>query len=263
MEYLVGVSNKDVKVRPLIENRLPTASRLCGQIKILQDYENYVEIEFYSREQLFELADILADIVMENLQIRFIMREIATGYCYVAEKDQCEILVNTLKKLWYEDGKGGLERMKKDISNRIAVCMLETKGHILSLDGVVRFRMQDCVEQWKDALELCVDDYLFESERKEFVKLLRYFVSMRDPAVKYVEIRLDQNEYQLFDDSSSQVSVFLPGAQSTDLRGITKEDLLLSRLINLSPEAIDVSGIEDEDLKDLIGQIFIGRIRGL
>lgn len=261
MKYTIGVSSMDVELRPLIENRLSTGSKVSGQIKILSDYKNYVVIDFEGKERLFELADILADIIIENLQIRFIMREISQDYDFVAEKDQCEILVNTLKQLWYQDERGDLEHIKRDVSNRIAVCLLESKNHVLSLDGVMRFRMKDCIAEWKDTLEKCVDAYLLESEKHEFIKLLRYFVSMRDPIIKYVKIKLYENEYLIFDDKSMKISVVIPGNEYGVNREISKEDLLLSRLINLAPETINVSEIEDEDLKLLLNQVFVGRIR--
>ena len=261
MEYTVGVSNMDIELRPLIENRLSAANKRSGQIQIKENHKNYVALDFAGREQLFELADILADIVIENLQIRFIMREIAHDYDFVAEKDQCEILINTLKRLWYHGEKGDLEHLKQDISSRIAVCMLEGQEHVLWLDGVLRFRMRDFVEQWKDTLEDCVDDYLLESEKHEFIKLLRYFVSMRDPILPYVIIRPGEEEYQIFDGNSAKVSVILPGSEHGGTREVSKEDLLLSQLINLAPENINISEIQDEDLKTLLHQVFIGRIR--
>lgn len=250
----------DVNLRPLLENRLPRNPKIHGQIQIIDDQKNYVEIQLEGKEQIFELSDILADIVIENLQIRFIMSELLHHHSYIDDKDQCEILVNTLKKLWYGGAKDNLEYVKKDVSNRIAVCLLEDKKHFLSLDGVIRFRMKDAVALWRDSLEDSVDEYLVESERKEFVRLLRYFVSMREPLIKYVKVRLGQKDYQMLDEQDLQVSVLLPGTEE-DGSEITKEDLLLSQLINLSPEVIDLCEVKDEKLKGLLGQVFIGRVR--
>ena len=42
----------------------------------------------------------------------------------------------------------------------------------------------------------------------------------------------------------------------------TKEDLLLSGLIDLAPEIIDLGQVSDDDLKGLLADIFVGRVRG-
>ncbi len=259
MEYTVGVCDTSVKLCSLIENRLPPGQKLSGQIRIAKDLGNYVLMELESKEQMFLLADILADIIIENLQVRFIMKEIAAGYCFVAEKDQCEILINTIKKLWYQSaGKQDLEQVKKDVSSRVLLCLFESEEKIVLLDGVMRFRMQDCLAVWKKAVEDSVNEYLIKSEKKEFVKLLRYFVSMRDPMIEYVVVRLEAGEYKIFDAQNIRVTV--PYEQEEE-PGASKEDLLLSCLINLSPEAIDISHIPDENLKSLLKDIFVGRTR--
>ena len=86
----MGVSNMDIELRPLIENRLSAANKRSGQIQIKEDHKNYVALDFAGREQLLSWP-ISWRILIENLQIRFIMREIAHDYDFVAEKDQCEI----------------------------------------------------------------------------------------------------------------------------------------------------------------------------
>jgi len=258
LEYTVGVCDMDVKLRSLIENRLSAGQKLSGQFRIIKDLGNYVSIALERKEQLFLLADILADIIIENLQIRFIMKEISSGYDFVTEKDQCDILVDTIKKLWYQTGKRDLEGVKGEISNRIVQCMLESKDKVLSLDGILRFRMKDCIGRWREALEDSVNDYLVKSEKKEFVKLLRYFVSMRDPAVAYVDVRLEAGEYRMFDAQNMRINAPVEEEQG---RAVSKEDLLLSSLVNLSPEAIDISHIHDENLKLLLKEIFVGRTR--
>ena len=103
-----------------------------------------------------------------------------------------------------------------------------------------------------------MDDYLLESEKHEFIKLLRYFVSMRDPILPYVIIRPGEEEYQIFDGNSAKISVILPGSEHGGTREVSKEDLLLSQLINLAPENINISEIQDEDLKRFCIRFLLG-----
>ena len=147
MEYIVGTLDKNIAIRPLIENRLPARIKSCRQIVLEETGDkNRIVLTMAGKGPLFLTCDILADIIIENLQIRYLIRELRNHYFYVPESDQCEILIRALKKIWYADQGGEyLEKIKKDVSNRVAVCMLESETHELMLDGVIQFRMKRCV----------------------------------------------------------------------------------------------------------------------
>lgn len=251
MEYAVGISHRDMCLRALIETRLSSAPH---EPKLVGEQSGYVVLECEGKEQLFTLSDILADIIIENLQIRYIMRELVQHFFYVAECDQYSVLVNTLKRIWYGGKMGDLEHAKKDIGNRVAMCLLEGKEHKVLLDGIMRFRMKDCIHHWRDILQATVDEYLAENEEAELVRLLRYFASMTDPQVKLVVIVPRPKHYDLYDGCG--VLIKSPPQIDSSI-----EDVLISNLIHLSPEAIDVSSVDNEELIRILKLIFVGRIR--
>ena len=148
------------------------------------------------------------------------------------------------------------EQKKKDIAGRVLICLLECEGR-LALDGVLRFRMKDCTAQWQQTMQKCVEQYTAKNEQKEFIKLLRYFVCMRDPMVHYVEVLPIGEEYEMLDEHGNRIDVYIDEEPDA-----TKEDLLLSGLIDLAPEVIDLAQVCDDDLKGLLADIFVGRIRG-
>ena len=256
MNYLIGVSNMNVALRPLIENRLPVQGKFTGEIELGEQKGRFLRVGVNGRAALFLLADILADIIIEHLQIRYLMAKLCREYDYLSERDRSEILVSTVKRLWYGGGKEKLELKKKDISSRVLICLLECEGR-LALDGVLHFRMKDCLQQWDRTMCECVEQYLLRNEKKEFIRLLRYLVCMRDPAVRYVEVLPAGEEYAMFDERGNQISVSVE--EEADA---TKEDLLLSGLIDLAPEVIDLEHVGDSDLKGLLADIFVGRVRG-
>lgn len=255
MKYIIGVSSMSVALRPLIENRLPVQGRLTGELCVGEQVGRYLAVETSGRQALFLLADILADIIIEHLQIRFLMAELNENYDYLSERDRSEVLVGTVKRLWYGGGKEKLELKKKDIASRVVACLLECDGR-LALDGVLRFRMKDYVAEWKKTMEDCAMQYTLRTEKREFIKLLRYFVCMREPAVRYVEVLPAGEEYAMFDEQGNKISVSLE--EEADA---TKEDLLLSGLIDLAPEVIDLEHVGDTELKGLLADIFVGRVR--
>ena len=260
LEYSIGVLGMNINLYQLLQNRLSARDRISGQIMLGEPQRNYICVSLQGKNELFELSEILADIIMENLQVRYIMRQITSEYYFVEEKDQSAILVQTIKKLWHDASSDVLENSKSDISRRIAICLLESEEGIISLDGILNFRMKDCISEWRQAIDESIDDFLVQEEKKEFIKMLRYFVSMQEPTITHVQIQLEEEEYTLFDESHTRLRV--PVTEDEVGKAATKEDILLSRLISLAPESIDAGAIGDDKLKTLLKDIFIGRVRG-
>ena len=134
--------------------------------------------------------------------------------------------------------------------------MLE-ESDLLSLDGIMYFRMQDYLQYWLDTLEQVVQEAFLRKEQKEFIKLLRYLVGMKDPGIDYVYIALEGNEY-VVKDKAKHILVFEDYLWEEDS---TKEDRLISRLIALSPEVICLDEVSDMLLVQLVREIFVGRVR--
>ena len=263
MEFYVGLIDGGVAIKPLIENRITPAIKRSGDIKLADSsVKRYVRINLSGKSAVFMLADILSDIIIENLQIRILMTELKSEYSFIPDKEQCDILTRALKKLWFADnGAEHLEKIKKDVSNRIAVCLFESNG-VLSLDGIIRFRMKDYTHKWCSALDDSIEEYLKKTERQEFIGLLRYFVSMREPQKKAVHVYMDTDgKYNIKDENGKPISVSISGAEHGIEKAATDEDLLLSKLICIAPEVIVLENEIEKDLCELITKVFIGRVR--
>ena len=255
MIYHVGVLNQEVRLGMLIKNRIPAKLLLSGQIRLFHEDWRYVGVEVQSKETLFLLSSILADILIENLQIRYILKRVERNYPFIEKEEQGDILISALKRLWFPGEDGNVKCAKEDLAQRISACLLENPRGILSLDGVMHFRMADHLLAWDSVLQRCVEEHLVETQKEEFIRLLRYFVSMRDPVVSFVKIVPSNNVYAMLDSNGDRIL-----ATAALCEGETKEDHLLSQLISLSPEAIDAREVEDCQLKDLLRQVFVGRV---
>lgn len=255
MIYQIGVLDNDVRLGMLIKNRIPAELLFSGQMRLYNEEKRYVGVEVDKKENLFLLSDILADILIENLQIRYILHRVEKLYPFIDKSEQGDVLITALKRLWFATDKSDVKCAKEDLGNRISICLLESKTGVLSLDGVMRFRMADHLLTWDSVLQRCVEEYLVETQKDEFIRLLRYFVSMRDPVISFVKIVPSNNVYTMFDSNGDRVTVAV-----NIYEGETKEDHLLSQLISLSPESIDAREIDDFQLKDLLRQVFVGRV---
>ncbi|MBQ9941944.1 MAG: hypothetical protein IJP03_02935 [Christensenellaceae bacterium] len=260
LEVQVGVWDKGMVMMTLMENRLPPAhQRRCG-IYLKEGTAGCVRVECENKGCLLALADVLADIVLEELQVRFLARRLQRDYAFVEESDRGRILLSAVKRLWCSRAEEA-EAARREVSDRIAVCLLENPSGRLFLEGVLYFRLKERVSRWEKTLEDCVDDFLNEDRRQEFVSLLRYLVSMREPAAAYVKICQKGEEYLLKDEEGRSIRVVVGGRPVPEEPGQDKRDALLSALVHLAPLSIDASLLADGELKDLLCRIFPGRMR--
>lgn len=256
MEVTVGVLDGEIKFAPLIEKRLLTAE-YRDEISIVERPGNYLTLHVDGRDQIFALSDLLADVLMEHLQIHFILQELRRNYFFMGQKEQYQVLMNTLGELWSRHD--ALERTRHDVSNRIAVCLFEGNEHLLSLDGVLRFRMKDRLEEWRGVLARQADRLLMEAEHREYVRMLRCFAAMRDPVVRHVSIEQKKGEYRLLDRLGGRVYVLV--GKEVEQACFQDEEMLLSVLLQLSPAELELSQVQEGAFKELLRQVFIGRTR--
>ncbi len=260
MEIIVGVSGCEHMLSKLLENRIGK-QRAKGKGFLVEktSERNYVLVRWEDTACAFDLCDILADIIIESLQVRYLNSLFLERYSYVPVCDQGEILIMAVKKLWYgASGAEHLEQVKRNVSNRVAACLFENRGGILSLDGVMRFRMKDYIKKWDMAFDDCVQAYYHEREKKEFIKLLRYFVCMRDSKLKTVHLRAGRDgEVNIYDEWGKRVEVQIGDDLPMDSK---TEDVLLSRLIVICPEQIFIDQHLNSTLEQLIRQVFVGRV---
>jgi putative sporulation protein YtxC len=201
---------------------------------------------------------LLADIIVENLQVRHLVRLLKQEYDFLPEKDQCEILVCVLKTLWYgnEQQRGNVSQCKQNVTQRLSALIGESMPDTLMLEGFMRFRMKDYLEEWNRALALGVEDYIRKKEYTEFVEILRLFVNIRIPRVRKVHVCVDgHGEYLLLDERLCLLKCTFLGKR------IDKDDALLSALVNIAPLCIVVHNKDRfwdarilETIKDVFGK---------
>ncbi len=266
MNIIIGIEDQGLELAPLITNRTHDAMRQGCLVSInevdgseghiakvcLSDSEHSLEKEHTM------LCTILADIIVENLQIRHMVRLLKQDYFFLSEKEQCDILVRALKKLWYGTSgqKNEVAMCKIDVKQRLNDMLAQNEAESVMLEGFMRFRMKDYLETWEKELALCVEEYIRKREYVEFVEILRLFVKIRIPRVRQVHICVDGNgQYMLLDDRLCLLKSQYSG-ESMD-----RDDALLSALVNMAPLSIVVHNKDRffdariiETIKDVFGQ---------
>ena len=172
----------------------------------------------------------------------------------LAEEEKAYLLSNALFEI-YSDSEL-LEETRKNIA---AELLLSLKTHYeIDLMGIVRFRLKKAVRQWKKAAEKCIKSYKSGAEISKIIDFLSDYAEHVSSKEKYLKVITSSDGYLLKRKDGTLCQIMPP--ESEEFFGMEAEDILLSRLINISPQSIDISEVYNEALILLIKSIFPGRI---
>lgn len=208
------------------------------------------------------LAGIIADIVIDKVEKKFINRIIEHKYQHfsIAERNKIqELTIDHLNNVRLDRQLGDFVR-KNEIISQIKNYFKQNQD--LNIEGFVRFRLKDYLDDLKLAVERSVDDFIIEKEYNEFIELLKYFVDLQEPRISMVHvIQKEDGSFQIMDKLKNRINnEYLEGyfAEMFD-EEIEYEDLLVSALINVAPEKI-LLHFNDDEVEDTVKKIFSTRV---
>ncbi len=203
------------------------------------------------------LADIIAEIVLDNLEVNIVDDIIKHKYCQFNNEERKKIEQFTLDHLRKRDKL----LQKINIISRLLQYLNKYKN--LNIEGFVRFRLKDYVQQLKLAVDRAVDDLLVEKEYNEFIDLLKYFIDIQQPQIPLVHIIKDEDgkTFKILDDQENIIQTeYMEGYIAELMDGEVKyEDLLVSALINISPGEI-ILHFNDQEIENTIKNIFEDKV---
>lgn len=264
MNIVVGIEDRGLDLCTLIINRTPYAARygcILSAKKISQELVS-VDItgcEMSVKAEIGIMCTVLADIIVENLQIRYLLQCLKQHKIMLSEKDMCDVLVGVLKKMWFgASGRGkDIEACKSDVKKRLIETIEQNEADTIVLEGFMRFRMRDYLRLWDNELQAHIRRFIRKKEYAEFVEILRLFISIRIPREKTIHLCVDgRGDYFLLNE---KMYMLHPGKN----RPADKDDALLSELVNLAPYHIIVHNkerFEDERMLETIKDVFGKRV---
>lgn len=192
------------------------------------------------------LAGIIADIILEYWEDHLVREIIRENYYYFAEEEKDMIFRYTLQHI----------NREKDGSSSGQICLVIRKSRILQkvleymhgnnriiLDGFIKFRLKEYINELREAADSAVDDFLIEREYREFIQLLKYFVGIQEPRYEQIHVLIKPEKYFVLYDEKHRVIKrdCLEGCiiELSD-NEISYDDLLVSVLITLSPRWITI-----------------------
>ncbi|MEW6695961.1 MAG: putative sporulation protein YtxC [Bacillota bacterium] len=188
------------------------------------------------------VADIISDLILNHWERAILTDIIRENYYYFNDDEKKIILQYSLD---YANGEkvspGRMDRLdRKNFIIKRLVELLEQSNSIV-IDGFIRFRLKEYINDIKESVDQAVDDFLMEREYREFIQLLKYFVEIQEPKVDIVNVLINSmGSYKLYDDKHKPISnEFLEGFILDVMdHEINYEDLLISALITIAPNKI-------------------------
>ena len=111
----------------------------------------------------------------------------------------------------------------------------------LYIDGLVNFRFHDYSSALEADAQAAVDEYNAEKAYREFIDLLKYFVSVQDCGVMCANVYGNSSDgYIITDENGNALDAeyYDEFFSEMDIAELKHDDILISRLISMSPCSI-------------------------
>lgn len=213
------------------------------------------------------LSSALADFVLEMKESELI-RGIVKSYVYYNEPGEFDKITNYAVQILNE---GIMQEETSDLHKtaRKAKLLSQFREYLnlhssIHVDGFIQFRLKEYQQELKEVVDHAIDEYLLDKEYQEFISLLRYFVLVQDPKMAETHVfHVGDCQFQLMHDDFTPVEVEELDSFFQDIvdQDIQYEDIIVSTLINVSPEKVVIHTEETHhNIVKTISSIFEGRV---
>ncbi|UNC92654.1 putative sporulation protein YtxC [Candidatus Contubernalis alkaliaceticus] len=187
------------------------------------------------------MSHFICDFIMNYMRDTVLENLIKRNYSYFSQREREIILELTQQELNEQNSAKKFNEKKVYIIDSIQHYFQEKE--YMNLEGFVNFRLKKIIAGLKYSVESSIDELLMEQEYQEFLKLLKYFVTLQEPKIEQVHITADQEgSLQLRDAEQRLLDYSFPVSNGLNLFSskIQKEDFIISFLVNFAPKKIIV-----------------------
>lgn len=207
------------------------------------------------REEAQQLARGLAGFLLEDWFSTWLLSLIRRHYPYFDASEQSALRTYAATRLRANTAaRTGL------VQGRVEAFLGDHQQVVI--EGLTTFLLKDVCREMEEAIDLAVDDLLMENEHREFVRLLRNFLSLQNPRVDEVHVFYRGRRFYIEDDAGHPAGLDVVQELMAGLPSeAPQDDLLLSALLTLAPRRIHLHrGPTDENAKRTLTQVFEERL---
>lgn len=216
-------------------------------------------------------ADAVADYLLAEEEQRLLRHMIRHEFHYKQDEETDSILGYCRQMLGERDDSAAVKSDKNEAylrrKNKLTALLTEyIEEHTeLNLDGFLRFRAPDYLNELREVVEYAVDEFVMDRQYREFISLLQYFVYIQEAKIPFVHlIHKGGNEFMLLGEHLEKIETNDADAVvtvETLEKDMNFEDMIVSTLITVSPQQIYIHTREpDLQVIKTIRQIFENRV---
>ncbi|MGD8188644.1 sporulation protein YtxC [Brevibacillus ginsengisoli] len=209
-------------------------------------YDMFTFVSWSAEEYTLETRDrvrsfvslVVMEFIIEQLQPQLIRQIIRKAFSDQVSNDWSALLPYIHVVLQDNDREQSQLSYKTRLYQQILEYLQDHREIVM--DGFVRFRCKPYLDTLQDAIEVGLKQYKEDKEYKEFVELLRYFVSVQETRYELVHVvQSGSKPFLFFDETGSLINLdqldMILQSVGQDFR---EEDYVVSALITLAPKRI-------------------------
>ncbi|WPX07922.1 putative sporulation protein YtxC [Anaerocellum danielii] len=214
----------------------------CGSITFygifLSDDElkKNFDLNAYERVKCF-VADAIANVIIEYTKEKFLFKLIKDHYYFLDEIEAKKIFQESQKRINELTNAQSFSKVKFEIIKKV-LDFLDSNFEF-NFEGFLTFRLKDYIKTIQNIVEDVTNKYLLEREYFQFINLLKYFTDIQESKIEHVDVIPTAKMYLILDREGNEIKDEFYELLSKNFKlNLSKEDILLSRLISLSPQNI-------------------------
>lgn len=217
--------------------------------------------DIWSNYLKVHLAKALAEFIISTYEERIIAKIIGTNYGYFTKSEKLSIheKASYIAKNRDENFLYTLLYLRR--RNEIVESLIEylNLSYSIIIEGFVNFRLKGYTKLLEELVDKSVDDFLVEKEYSEFIKLLKYFVSIKESGYDNIHVIAWDHRYILTDNDGVEISdrALVELGKELGTGFITEDDLLISSLVTLAPKHVSLHRIGGFRRKELLTTIML------
>lgn len=228
--------------------------------------DNEINFQDVNKENIIDLSKYLAKAIITEFEKKILIKIINKNCAYFNNTDKLEIWKRSMEELLNCEYNHSPEYIY-----RFEIIRSELEKYIiasdrLSLEGFVNFRLKEYMDDLEEVVEFSVQEYLLDLEYKEFINMLKFFVSMQETKYNSIDVYIINNNLVLSangkDITNECLCEYNKEAKNSESN---MDDFLLNSLISLSPITIRIHNKDDIsiELRKTLEGVFDNKIKYL
>jgi putative sporulation protein YtxC len=217
------------------------------------------------REWLKQLAKAISEYICDSLEPEMIRAIIQQEYQILSAQEITQVehyAKRLLEGSAWEHARVIYVNRRDKLAKQIWMFLRDSNR--LAVDGFVRFRMKSYRKALSKCVRDAVEEFLLDREYKEFIQLLRYFLSAQTPKMALVHVVHEgKRRFRILKADGSPLRLKEMGGALHEVleNTFSHEDFIVSTLLTLAPEQVvlHTKNPEENVVRTLI-QIFEQRI---